>query len=266
MAADSRWYDYEQFDMIGDQRNHMTHRTLAYVGTTVALTTLALPALGAPTALQILQSANDSYWYAKTYQATYRCRLAKPGQPEVILDVDLKTVPGKKTRIRIEPVAAGAPQARALAPLRMYVFDDGKTGIIYSPASNVYLKGPHTASYNHAVAGYGVILGELKPRANIKYSLLTPSKVGKRPVYVVQGKGIAPGSPSILLSIDRKTYAVLQVRMTGTTPAGPTIVTSTLTSGKINAPISDSVFKFTPPPGAKEIKMPARQAGQPGTK
>jgi outer membrane lipoprotein-sorting protein len=230
------------------------------------MTAQALTAHAGPTAQQILQSANDSFWYAKTYHATYRCELGKPGKRPAVLAIEVKTIPGKKTFIRIEPVNAIGPEAMALNSLRIRVYDDGKSGIIYSPMSNSYLKGPHTASYNHAVAGYGIILGELKPKPNITYSLLAPSKIGKRPVYVVQGKGTMPNSPTILVFIDQKTYAVLRLQMTGTTPAGPTSVTTVLTGGKINAPLPDSTFKFTPPPGAKELKMPSPAAGQPGRK
>jgi len=62
-----------------------------------------------------------------------------------------------------------------------------------------------------------------------------------------------------------KSYAILESRpASGAQPAASQTVVLLVKNEKINQPIPDSTFHFTPPPGAKEMQAGGMGFGMPG--
>lgn len=208
-----------------------------------ALALLASSRLGAQTPEQMIQKAEARVKNAKSYQATIVMQGAMMGGPQTMSST-VKLIPGKK-------------MAMTMAPLGIQVIDDGITMYSYIPAAKQYSKSPSQVK-NQQQVGLSQIAG-LSRQATLK---LRPSEnVGGKPAHVIQ---IIPKAPLgnqkmlMLLYIDKQTNTMRQLKttMTAQMPGQTKPVTQTMLvtikDEKFDAPIPDSVFKFTPPPGAKE--------------
>jgi outer membrane lipoprotein-sorting protein len=227
----------------------------------LALSAAGVCASAAPDAVQILEKSNAVYKNAKSYQAVYQCDMSFGKAGSMSLNIDLKTIPQKKIAMQIKPNGPGTGDlGKRAVGLNMVIADDGQASAAYVGARNSYMRGPHTTDFRPLTSNYAIIIGDLKPKQGVTYKLLPTATVAGRPTYVIESgrAGVTEGMKTVQIFIDQATYLVRQVKMSGTSKGQPISLNTLVKSDQLNMPIPDSVFKFTPPPGAKEQKIPQR--------
>jgi outer membrane lipoprotein-sorting protein len=245
----------------------MQQKRITIVGPMVLAFVLA-GALGASAqdAKAIMDRANAAVAGAKTYQATEKMVMSIGAMGSTALVMDMKMIPGKKSFIKMsaDPNVKGTGQmAAASAMMSSQVVDDGTNIYMYMPFMNTYFKMPHSANS----AGMAGNLMGFNP-ADLKngmgkgtYTLLAPTTIDGRPAYSISfkpsgGPLAKPGAQfqTIRFYIDKSTNRLKRVEMSGTVQGQQMSMTMTTVSDKLNAPIPDSTFVFTPPPGSAEQK------------
>jgi outer membrane lipoprotein-sorting protein len=214
-----------------------------------AFTLLVLPPAGAQDARAIVQKMVAAYNGAKTYQATYAMQMSM-GQGTMTTITDVKKASGK---VSVHSTSQGAPGMPA-GGMNSVMIDDGQYQYVYVPAKNQYVKRPHTdkgGMLGMASLTPGDMAKEVARDTTTVYKLLAPSTMDGKAVYVIESTN--PKQPAMrnLLYVDKATYRLKQVKLTGA--QGMSIVLN-IKNEKINAPIPDSAFVFTPPKGATEAK------------
>jgi outer membrane lipoprotein-sorting protein len=198
----------------------------------------------AQSAEQLIKQAQDKIKNAKSYQATVVMEVSGTGRPSQTMTSVVKLIPFKKT-------------ALTMTPPGIQVVDDGQTLYSYLPTAKTYSKGP-TQVKSQSI-GISQIAGLAKQAT---FKLRSPAVVTGRPCHVIQIVPKTPvasgGSVEMLLYIDKQTSSMRQFtsRMTAKAPGQPKPIRQaaivTVKDERFDAPIPDSVFRFTPPPGAKE--------------
>jgi outer membrane lipoprotein-sorting protein len=231
-----------------------------------ALALIAAPAPAAPTAQDILKKAEATMNGARTYQAAFRTNVSMGQMGSISMNMRIRAIPNKKMSMTTTP--NGQPtgmMAMGAANANMTVVDDGKTFWVYMPAMKMYSKRPSQIAQKKTTDVTGI--NQFAKVGDVK--LLRTENIGGRPAYVIQvipKAGMLPGAKqTILIYIDRATNRFKQMKMDIQMPAGtgpngqptpPQTMNTTVVvmNETLNAPIPDSVFKFTPPPGVKEMK------------
>lgn len=234
-----------------------------------AVLLLATPAIAGPDAKTIVGKARAALKDVKTYQATLVMSMDMGKMGSMSISTQVKTLAGNKTLVKTIPI--GQPTGMMAMPgpavAEMQIVDDGKFTWFYFKGMNAYSKSP--SRKGRLDPG----MSEMIPKGT--YKLLSPSKIGGRPVYAIQvipARKMMGNEQKMVIYIDQATYRLKQVKVTGSSPGGPNqppqkmAMVVTIKDEKINAPIPDSVFKFTPPPGAKEMqgRMMPGPMGMPG--
>jgi outer membrane lipoprotein-sorting protein len=198
-------------------------------------------AVAAPSPQEVLNKAMARMTGARTYQATYVMT-----SPRGTQTMQLKSVTKKK-------------QSLTITPPGIQVIDDGKTMVMYNKAANAYGRMPsQVAGASSIVAAQ---LAAMERTSSMKFG--APTKIGGASVLVIEVTPKQPGGATAKLYIEQGSYRLLKVVDQRTMPGvggqkGQTLSqTISITNEKVNAPIPDSAFKFTPPPGAKEMAAPA---------
>lgn len=243
------------------------------VGSTVlglgAVLLLTSSATAGPDAKTIIGKAKAALKGAKTYQATLVMAMDMGKIGSMSLSTQVKTLVGNKTLIKTTPIGqpTGMMAMQGPAAAEMQIVDDGRFTWFYFKGLNAYSKSP--SRKGRLDPG----MSEMIPKGT--YKLLSPSKIGGRPVYAIQvipARKMMGDDQKIVIYIDQATYRLKQVKVTGSSPGGPNqppqkmAMIVTIKDEKINVPIPNSVFKFTPPPGAKEMqgRMMPGPLGVPG--
>lgn len=234
-----------------------------------AVLLLASPAMASPDAKTIVGKAKAALKGVKTYQATLVMSMDMGKMGSMSVSTQVKTLAGNKTVVKTVPIGqpTGMMAMAGPAASEMQIVDDGKFTWFYFKGMNSYSKRPSRKGR--------VNIGMSDMIPNGTYKLLPPSKVGGRPVHVIQvipTRKMMEGNQKIVIYIDQGTYRLKQIKATNSSPGGPNqppqkmTMVMTIKDEKINAPIPDSVFKFTPPPGAKEMqgRMMPGPMGVPG--
>lgn len=202
-------------------------------------------AKAAPDPKAILTKASTVMKAAKTYQATMSMNMSFGAQNMVMVS-DIKIVPGKKMAMTM--TQAGRPT--------MKMVDDGVNAYMYFPMMNSYSKGPSTAARSATTGSFADML----PKGGT-YKMLPNKVIDGRSAYAIQitlpqqasaRVPAAAAGRTMIVYIDQGTGHFRQMEMAGG-PQGQSMK-MTLSNEKINAPIPDSAFKFTPPAGAKLMK------------
>lgn len=273
----------------------MTTRSAGGVCAVMALAVLAASTNAAPDPAAIMKKAGESVTKAKTYQSTWRVVVTMGDMGSMSMDMVMKMASGGKAFVSTTP--AGKPTGMMAAGANMAAsttVSDGKTAIIYMKGMNSYQKMPAPKGKN---PGFGGMFGDLT-KQGAKYKYIGTQVVRGRNCHVIQIDQPTPqnGGPNMKADVkafvDQSTGRLRQIKsvmtMSGMGPgmaggppgagsgqgAKPMTMTNTmvLMSEKLNAPIPASTFKFTPPPGAKEMKggamgmggPPGRPGGRPG--
>jgi outer membrane lipoprotein-sorting protein len=220
---------------------------------------LSAPATASPDAKTIIGKAKAAMKNAKTYQATLVTSMDMGQMGSMSISTQVKSIAGKKTLVKTTPIGkpTGMMAMAGPAASEMQIVDDGKFTWFYFKGMNAYSKRPSQKRSTN------IGMTEMVPDGT--YKLLSPTKVGGHPVFAIQvipakHQRMTGNDQKIVIYIDQATYRLKQVKVTGSTPAGPNqpaqkmAVVITVKDEKINAPIPESAFKFTPPPGAKEMQ------------
>lgn len=226
-----------------------------------ALSLLTTRTLAAPSGEEIIKRASAAMQSARSYQAVWQMSMNMGQMGSVSLAMDIKMIPGKKMYMKMTPVGQPTGQmAMGAAMMNMQMVDDGTNMWAYMPAMKQYNKGPSQvkASQMNLTRMAGVAPGAT-------YKLVGTENVGGRPAHKIQVtlKNVqiaGGGKQSMHIFIDQATNRFRQMTMSMALPAGPNQpaqqmnMNMLVTNEKVNAPIPASYFKFTPPPGAREVQ------------
>ena len=238
-----------------------------------ALTFVAVQAIAAPDPNVILKKAQDAVLSLNSYQATYIMSMDAGQNGSMAVSTTYKLKP-KHNKMTMRMAPAGTPtgqMAMMAGMLNMMIIADGKNMYMFSPAAPAqgYRKGPidkrmlNPASMAFQQAKVGTP----------KY--LRTQNVNGKPAHVIEivpnAKVMQGASGSMLLFFDTASNRFQKMTMNmsqGATPrpgAPQSMRMNILVKNEVvNAPIADSVFRFVPPPGAKEIKAGAGGMGPMG--
>lgn len=228
----------------------------------VSLIGLAASAAAAQDAAAIMKRAEQAIQNARTYQAVWQMTTSMGQMGSMTMKMEIKKS-GNKTAMKMSPV--GQPtgmMAMGATMANMQMVDDGKTSWVYLAGMNGYMKQPSQASNRPNPAQMMGIGGQ-----EATYKLLRTEQVGGKPAYVIQVIPKNANDPrlrnmqnlQVLAYVDKATGRTRQMRMSGTMsgPQGqsqPMNINMIIQNEQVNVPIPDSVFKFTPPTGAKQMK------------
>ncbi len=142
-------------------------------------------------------------------------------------------------------------------PMTTTVVDDGRTLITYNKERNIFNRGPHAAM---TMAFPLKLVNQMLGPGSV--SFLKSDTLGGRKVYILKRESqqrFGPGkAPKTLMYFDQATGRFLQLTMTGQIQmkegAKPETIGLTVfvRNEVVNGAIPDSVFRFTPPVGAKQ--------------
>jgi outer membrane lipoprotein-sorting protein len=227
-------------------------RFATFVRSTVAMgafTLVVLPSAGAQDARAIVQKMVAAYTGAKTYQATYSTQMTMGQQGTLTSTTDVKKSSGKVSVHSTSQGATGMPAGG----MNMIMVDDGQFQYVYLPAMNQYMKRPHSSTGMMGMPSItpGDMAKQVSQDTTTVYKLLAPTTMDGRAVYVIEATNPKQPAMKNLLYIDKANYHLKQVKLQG--GQGRTILLS-IKNEKLNAPIPDSAFVFTPPKGATEMK------------
>ena len=214
-----------------------------------------------PDVSEILKNVNDLYKGAKQYEFTVEAGFNQGGAPVIVRTFIAFKAPN---RYRMDGAFPGfAIDIPDFGP--MVIVHDGSAIWFYSHKENQYGSIPASA-----VADDGSlvdVLGELRPeimdhlivgryRGDFNFAErkflreeaidYAGSKTDCYVVSVAQRKG----GFAYTWWVDKKDYRILREDDAG--------ASAVFTSIKINQPVSDDLFKFVPPPGAQELKIPTQ--------
>lgn len=235
----------------------MMRRFTAGACAAALLFALTVPATAGPTAAEILKKTQAAVNGAKTYQATILVSNNAGKLGSMNLRMDVKTS-GNKSAITTSVIGQPTGQlAMAAAMSGTQIIDDGQNMWVYNTAMKSYSKRPSTGGKG-ANNPFKDISGLTK---NANVAVVGTENIAGKPAYVVQitpkvkGKG-APDK--VLIYIDQASYHMRQMKMntSAASPQGTQAISMVMQvqNERLNAPIPDAVFHFTPPPGAKEMQ------------
>jgi outer membrane lipoprotein-sorting protein len=260
-------------------------RTYAASIALCASSLIVADAAHAETVADVLKKMADNYTKAKTYQVsitTLQTGKTPQGKAFTVTQTEHLAYASpnkfhKSVKIAGSGAAVAGPTAAAqLAQRQGEIFSDGKTATMYVPARKQYQRQPVPPSVQLPQL---VDLLRLVPAASRPGLTLLPTQanVHGRAAYIIEirpvtPKGMKPADlkkyneglkqykqfPRFL--IDRQNYSLLQYSLL-TTGGGAQV---DLNSQAFGAPIPESTFVFSPPPGSTEFHAPTTPPGHPG--
>lgn len=237
--------------------------SVAILGAAAALGTAA-PAVNAQRAIDILHRMQGVYRKAKTYQCMVRAHrtVAIQGKQGTYLLTQTIKMQMPNLLDVTQSITDGKGSMKALDGLRMIEVSDGRTFTAYNSKVNMYQQHPAPP----VIPGQGAMQVATLQLVPSSVKLAGTTTVNGRPSYLLEGTlPIPPSVPAaqraqiekqgpLQMAIDRSTYLVLRVSQAHGKNAVDYL------DQKLNQPIPPSVFRFTPPKGAK----PAPNAPPPG--
>lgn len=225
----------------------------------MGIATLSIPSYAAPTPQEILAKSAAAMKNLKTYQATIQMNMANGPMGAMSINMDIKKSGASKMWMKMVMNMAGAKQAPQMLSAfnNIQVVDDGKNAWTYMPGMKQYSKGPSGSAKN--MFNLDQLLSQSGKESTMK--LVGTENLAGKPAYVLQAVPKKAGqNDKVLLYFDQATYRFRQMKASGSTPAmqGRPAMQQNMTiqvkNEIVNEPISDSLFKFTPPPGSTEAK------------
>jgi outer membrane lipoprotein-sorting protein len=230
-------------------------------GGLLLINSFMVSAAQAQDAKTVITKTNAVYKNLKSLQASFETSITAAGKGNGIMQTDIKVIPGQKANINVHPIGKGSGVVGTqLAGGTMHIVDDGSATYMYIAQKNQYMKGPHNPNaFQGVTAQYGLPYAGMTVSPS-EYKLLAPSTVDGKPVFVLEYiPAKAAGKIKIDIAIDKATYRIKQSKIIQ--PSGSL---STLVKNEVlNAPLSASLFTFTPPKGATEFKPPLQNPGAP---
>jgi outer membrane lipoprotein-sorting protein len=228
------------------------------------LTGTTAATFAAPTAQVIMHKSAVVMKPSKTYQAVLESTtISEMGAMSNQVEVKKS---GNNWIMKTSPLGqATGSMEKDGAPRLIKSISDGKTTWTYYPTLNRYTKQP--AGHSQSTK-WDDFAGMFKQAAQMNLRLVGTENIAGKPAYVIEEipKKAGEGYKTMIrFWIDQKTYRFKQMKVGIVSTAGgneraghsqfsETTTTMTIKSEIIDQPISDSEFKFTPPPGATEAK------------
>lgn len=238
-------------------------------GMGAALVLLTVHTAQAQDVKTIVAKTNAVYHNMKSIKVSLQTTMTMDKKAGTAVETEGQFIPGKKANILVTPKTSGKPMMRTsdgkLVPTPTgkqgaLVVDNGQASYMMDVGTNQYMKQPHNPNILPIMGmKYGLPFGGMDPKA-LNYKLLPDAAISGVPCYTLQ---LTPPSKdvttTVLIYVDKATYHVKEAKITQSN-GKQTITAQTLVKSEtVNAPISDSVFTFTPPKGAQEMKPPAQQ-------
>ncbi len=203
-------------------------------------------------ARDIMKNADALVRKSRTYQAVMVTTGTTPTGSFSMTSV-WKLVPTEhKTSIKMNGNLFGEPMFTE-------IIDDGKTFYAFNVTRKVFSKGPHSLMrFAYPLKLVNEMLGDGEV-SYLKPDILMGNKVHvlKKRTNAQFGSDMAP---TVHLYFDQSTGRFVQMTMFGElsfepgTPPKKFGITVSVRNETLNAPVPESVFKFIPPPGAKETQ------------
>lgn len=239
-----------------------------------------IPALahGAPNAQELLQASSNAIRSARSYESVWLITSSMGSMGSMKMKMEMKMLPREhKLLVQTQPAQGGTGMmAMGAAMGQSTVVMDGKTLYVYMPMLHQYYKQVLSPEALKSMAGPINL-----PRGKgVQMKYLGARAFGGKPCDAVQIS--VPQTPqtkqmgmtiSMVAYLDKTTHRMRGMKQTvvikNAPPAagsahsgagqGPMVVTTVMqvVSEKLNAPIPEKIFKFTPPPGATEMPMPS---------
>ncbi len=206
---------------------------------------------------QILSNCNQFYSRAKSYQATYKTEMNLGAGGSMFTKIKIATIYGKKLDFEISPLPGGTGElGKRSTDLNMRIIDNGTDAVLLMHSKKNYLRRKHIPDFKQVTGSYGIIVGDINPRAGIIYSLLPDSEINGHPCYVIESENskATGGMKTVKLSVDKATFRIIQMLMSGSSGGQPIKVVSSVQSDKVDAPLAATLFSLTIPAGYREIK------------
>lgn len=219
----------------------------------------------------ILTRVTQTYQNAKSYQAQATLTQTRQGGGQQQRRSSTITTRYKAPN-KVATVVQGSDT--------MQIYSDGKTMYLYSPKDKQYMKMPAPASLAQMAGVSGIGSGDPSQIGAQLRSIFSNGKkladrnVGGKPVFVLQStqsQQSQDGKTSLQLVatalIDKASYLLHQLTIQATRSQGTQKIVETITvtfaSQQVNPNLSDSVFAFKPPAGAKEVTPPQPSGAPP---
>jgi outer membrane lipoprotein carrier protein len=142
------------------------------------------------------------------------------------------------------------------SPSPQQIVSDGATLWVYTPELNQVNKGSAPKALAGPAGSFLAGLGRLREEFTVRF--LNPANkvdAAGRPVLDLTPKNPTPLLTRLLLTVDPKDYVVRQAVLYDQLQ---NTVTMTFTRVAINSGLADSLFAFTPPPGAAVVPLDPR--------
>ena len=229
------------------------------------------PASG-PTGVEILKKAAVGQKSIKSYQSIITMNSSSKSLGSMIMRMDFKSVPGKKYFVKSSVVGTPTGQFAMLGSFaNSTILDDGKYKWTYNAGMKSYSRSESMITKSQSFN----MTDLLSPQKPENLTVMGVTNIDGKPAYAVRSadpKDTRKIQPMTTIYVDRENYRVRRMEMTLRQPSmdgkssEPINIVMNVESEKVNLAIPDSTFKFTPPPGAKEMAagMGGGMMGMPG--
>ncbi len=258
----------------------MFFRFLSHSGGSFALATLLLVSAGlsahAEDAATVLQKVNDRYAATKTYQGvliTHQTIIANNGQ-RALIDTTQKIYVVAPNKYRFEVTHKGSGVTANVSQRDHILYCDGKNLSAYLPSAKQYRTQPAPAGFSmknvvgsllpdpNEFAPLSITEGTTKgkPTYTLLLKMIMPKKMppGVSEAQKNQMEGVVKAAKPAKLIVSKKDYSVVEVNIS----AIGREVAIVASEQSFDKPVSDTLFKFTPPPGSSRFIEP-KTGGKP---
>jgi thiol-disulfide isomerase/thioredoxin len=235
----------------------------------VLLVSALASAQSTPEARALLKASQEAFLNYKSYVIEQRIVVDMSGATQARMEMSAKLAASAPGKMRVESTsqAGGA-----------LIVSDGENTWVYIDLTKQYMKTPAATSpeglVRSLVPGMGGVFDQLKSKDPYLSAKITGEEAvevdGKKiDCFVVEAtmdKIAMPGAMTMTgalmkMWIDKDSKLSLKTTVTATMQGGPAAATPmqmnmamTVISKKLNEPVEESLFTFTPPEGAKEVK------------
>lgn len=234
------------------------------------LSSYAMKCEALPDGNAIMHSMVGFYLNAKTVQQTWKAQTTL--LPGISIGADVKLdLKGHKVYMEITPILPSlVPQLSMVSMLAQSdVYMNDKAINFYFPTANTYstLKIPSTQSPQNVEMLMVQQITSAVNSPNAAFKVVGTSTVDSINCWVIDEATPKTTQEHMTYYIDQNSDHLVRISISYPSPIGGTISTYlTIKNEMLNAPLSNSIFQFTPPPGATKLDIPNSTSGGTQTK
>ncbi len=208
----------------------------------------------------IMHSMVGFYLNAKTVQQKWKAKTTL--LPGISMGADVKLdLKGQKVYMEITPILPSiVPQLSMVSMLAQSdVYMNNKGINLYFPTANTYstIKIPPTQSPQNLEM---LLIQQISSAVNspgVTFKVVGTSVVNTIICWEIEEEAPKTSQEHTTFYIDQNSDHLIRIAMTYPSPVGGTISTNlTIKKEMLNAPLPNSIFQFTPPPGATKLDIP----------